>query len=236
MYFGRPESFITRFKRELKRMPATYGLLIALVVVQIVEYIFPQTIILFGLIPFEFVLGHYWTLFTHIFIHSLYITHLLFNAIALYYIGRYVESLIGSRLMIVVFFITGISGGILTILASFLLPYINPLSSHLANSIYIGASGAILGLFSFFVSDNPNAEFIFFIFLPFPIIIPIRARGRTLLIILLITELFFGILSLPFDFYGRWGHLGGLISGILLYRYWLWKEVYKRAYGVEFYR
>ena len=236
MYYRRDENIISEIRREFYRLPATYSLLLIMLIIQVIEYIYPPTIALLGLIPFQFIMGYYWTIVTHIFVHSLYITHLLFNGIALYYVGRYLERLLGSKLMLLVFFISGIFGGLLTVLASFILPKVNPFALYLSNSVYIGASGAILGLFSFLISDNPNAEFIFFIFLPFPFIIPIKARGKTLLKILILTELFFGVLSLPFDFYGRWGHLGGLISGIILYRYWLWKEVYRRAYGVEFYR
>lgn len=236
MQWGRPSSMAFRLKREFYRMPGVYSILTVLVFMQILEYIYPSSVYTLGLTPAQFLRGYFWTILTHIFIHDpRYLTHLLFNGIALYIIGRYAEPMLGTRLVILVFMLTGLMGGALTILASILLPYVNPFARHLIATTVIGASGAILGLFSFIISDNPNAEVIFFIFPPFPIIIPIKARGKTVLRILIITELLFGLLSWPFDVYGRWGHLGGLLGGIILYKYWLWKEVYKRSYGVEFY-
>jgi len=172
------------------------------------------------------------------FVHYPYIIpfHLIMNSIALYYVGRYTEIFMGSKLTIISFLISGIFGGLLTLVMAYILPLINPLASHLPDQVSIGASGAIFGLFAIIAADRPNTEILFFLFIPLlPIIIPIKARGRTLLMILIGMELIFGLLSIPGDFYGHFSHLGGMVSGVLLYKYYLWKKIYQRAYGVSFY-
>lgn len=225
-------------KYEISKYPVVYGLILSFVIVQVLTYLLPQSIYFLGLIPRRFLWGEYWTILTHIFVHFPYIIpfHLLFNAIALYYIGRYTEVLLGPKLMIASFLITGLLGGLLTIVMAFTLPLFNPLSIYLKDAVSVGASGAIFGLFAILAADRPDAEILFFLFIPLlPIIIPIRARAKTLLILFTSVELIFGLLSLPFDYYNHWSHLGGIIGGYLLYKYYLWKRIYQRVYGVQFY-
>ena len=61
------------------------------------------------------------------------IIHFLFNMYALYIIGTQVESFFGTKKFIFIYFISGITGSLLSI------PF-------LGNSIAVGASGAIFGL------------------------------------------------------------------------------------------
>lgn len=78
------------------------------------------------------------TLFTSMFIH-LDAIHITFNSIALLFLGRIIESYIGSYRFLGVYLASGIAGGILHTLYSFIVD----------NDIYtpvIGASGAISGV------------------------------------------------------------------------------------------
>jgi len=237
MYFERRDSVYWQIRREIMRYPALFGLIFVMFFMVIIEYIVGIYRVAFYLafIPYLFLSGFYWTLITHIFLHANFL-HFFFNAIALYFVGRYSEQLLGSKLMLLSFLLSGIVGGLLTLVMALILPFVNPFAMHLMDAIFLGASGAIFGLFAILVSDRPNIDIIFFLFLPIiPIILPIRGKGKNILMMLIIFELIFGLLALPGDPYGRFGHLGGMLTGVLLYRYYLWKKIYERVYGVEFY-
>ena len=239
MYYSQPRgSLLADLNKEFHRFPFTYGTVVLLFIVLILEYIFPSITYSLSITPKYLEINPLWltvTLLTHIIIHFGFL-HFLFNAIALIFIGRYVEVLLGPRKTAIAFLISGIFGGVLTVLMAYLLPLINPLASYMVASYFAGASGAIFGLFAVLASDQPNTEFIFFIFPPIiPLIIPIRARGKTLLTLLMLSELIFGLIALPMDIYGHFAHLGGMIAGVLMYRYYLWKIIYQKIYRVEFY-
>jgi membrane associated rhomboid family serine protease len=75
-----------------------------------------------------------WTLFTYMFLHSPSgFSHILFNMFALYIFGPRVEALIGSRRFITLYLISGVMGGLLSIIFA---PF----------SPIIGASGAVFGV------------------------------------------------------------------------------------------
>lgn len=72
---------------------------------------------------------------THLFLHGS-LLHLIFNSIALYFGGRFLETLVGSGLFILTFFISGIAGGWCGLMTS------GP------QTVLIGASGAVMGVLS----------------------------------------------------------------------------------------
>lgn len=86
--------------------------------------------------------GHaFYRYLTVVFTHA-YIIHLLVNMIGLYFIGNFVEKKIGSRLTIILFFITGIFE---SLIADPLYLIYNP-SFDFNSVVSAGASGAIFGL------------------------------------------------------------------------------------------
>ncbi|MCU0502634.1 MAG: rhomboid family intramembrane serine protease [Anaerolineae bacterium] len=80
--------------------------------------------------------GEHWRLFTAMFLH-IGVTHFLFNAWALYSLGRDIESFYGSLRFIVIYVLSGLFGG----LAYYLLG-----APQTAVVISAGASGAIFGI------------------------------------------------------------------------------------------
>lgn len=76
--------------------------------------------------------GEYYRIFTTIFLHA-GIIHLVCNMYSLYVVGPQVESFYGKIKYIILFIISGISGGLLAIALS-------------GNNINIGTNGAIFGL------------------------------------------------------------------------------------------
>src|SRR5262245_4890459 len=85
-----------------------------------------------GAIDFQRILqGEYYRLFTAMFLHG-GAAHIFFNGLALWSIGRTVESLFGSRRFSLIYFLGGLSGSI----ASFIF----------TRGVSVGASGAIFAI------------------------------------------------------------------------------------------
>ena len=133
--------------------------------------------------------GQIWRLLTAVFIHGT-LLHILFNAYALYNLGREVEMFYGSFRFSLIFFFAGLSGSVTSML-------LNPSPS-------VGASGAIFGLIGaegVFLYRNRRL---------------LGERGRRgLQNIIFIVVLNFAI-GLQAQFIDSWAHLGGLIGGALL--------------------
>jgi rhomboid protease GluP len=132
--------------------------------------------------------GQVWRLLTAIFIHG-NVLHFLFNAYALYYLGRQVETFSGSLRFSLVFLLAGISGTVTSML-------LNRFPS-------VGASGAIFGLI--------GAEVVFLY--RHREMLGQRGRGALQNIALIAAlNLFFGLRG-GID---NWAHLGGLVGGLAL--------------------
>lgn len=84
--------------------------------------------------PNVLVTHQYWRLFTSMFLHD-GILHITFNMWALWVIGGFVEAVLGRFKFIILYFVSGFAGSVLVLVAA-------PV-----NSLVVGASGAIFGLF-----------------------------------------------------------------------------------------
>ena len=94
--------------------------------------------------------GEWWRLITAMFLHSGFI-HIANNMVALFFIGAIVERYFGHIRYIIMYFISGVSG--------FLLSYVG----HSDDSVCVGASGAIFGMFAavlIIMIFNGQAEYI----------------------------------------------------------------------------
>jgi rhomboid protease GluP len=76
--------------------------------------------------------GEYWRLLTHLFVH-IGVVHLAMNLYALYFIGTYLEPLAGRWRMLLLFVLTGLVAGVVSIWWS-------------DNRVSAGASGGLFGL------------------------------------------------------------------------------------------
>jgi membrane associated rhomboid family serine protease len=81
------------------------------------------------------------------------------------------------------------------------------------NSPMVGASGAIFGVLMGFGMLFPNTE-LFLMFIP----IPIKAKYAVFLYGL--AELFFGVAQFSGDNIAHFAHLGGMLFGFILIKYW----------------
>jgi membrane associated rhomboid family serine protease len=181
-------------------------------------------------------------LVTHIFMHGNF-THLFFNMFALWMFGKVLENVWGGKRFLIYYMITGLGAAaihlgvsqyeimslqtqISTTDLNRLLNegknilennqnYINPIMSKLNLLIYtptVGASGAVFGVLLAFGMLFPNA--LLYIYLA----IPIKAKYFVILYGLL--ELYAGISNNPADNVAHFAHLGGMIFGFLLIKYW----------------
>jgi len=188
--------------------------------------------------PFQFV--------SYMFMHGGF-THLLFNMFALWMFGNALENYWGGKRFLTYYMITGIGAGVLQMLVvHFRLMSVEPLISAealefaivhgfdliqggsgpvefvqdpnfvdaviLIHTTTVGASGAVFGLLLAFGMLFPNSM----IYLYFAI--PIKAKYFVILYGVL--ELYSGIQNNAGDNVAHFAHLGGMLFGFFLIKYW----------------
>ena len=173
-------------------------------------------------------------LITHLFMHGNF-THLFFNMFALWMFGKILENVWGSKRFLIYYMITGIGAASIHLLISQyqiisisnqIPEMVNlaiegrynpsiPISKKLTQLIItptVGASGAVFGLLLAFGMLFPNA----LLYLYFAI--PIKAKYFVIGYGLI--ELYAGISNNPADNVAHFAHLGGMIFGFFLIKYW----------------
>ena len=135
----------------------------------------------------------------------------------LYNISKNVEMRFGTKFLIKLFLFCAFFTAIFYLLIRIALTNYYPINLVI---IPIGlATGAILGLISFIVYFNPDSEMMMFCFF-----IPVKMKGRTLLIVLilfrLIPGLLFGLLFEPpyVAFASYFPDLGGILASYLIFK------------------
>ena len=148
-----------------------------------------------------------WTLVTYMFLHGS-LTHIGFNMLGLWMFGSRVEERIGGSRFLTLYFISGLAGAILSI---FLAP----------RAGVIGASGAVFGVMLAFARFWPDAQILFFFFLPL--------QARIAVFLMAAMELYAG-LSGSGGGIANFCHLGGFAGA---YAYLVYLE---RRAGVKKFR
>lgn len=146
----------------------------------------PEVLVAFGAKFNPFILaGEWWRFITPIFIH-IGMIHLLFNSLALYYLGTMVEGIYGKIRFLIIYLFAGFLGTV----GSFVFNY----------NISAGASGAIFGLFGALLYFGIIHKRTFF-----------RTMGVNI-IGLIVINLSLGFVAPGID---NAGHISGLIGGFL---------------------
>jgi membrane associated rhomboid family serine protease len=171
---------------------------------------------------------------THLFMHGDF-THLFFNMFALWMFGKILENFWGAKRFLTFYIVTGIGAAFVHLLISQyqILSISNqipemlnlaiegrynpsvPISKKLTQLIItptVGASGAVFGLLLAFGMLFPNT----LLYLYFAI--PVKAKYFVIAYGLL--ELYAGISNNPADNVAHFAHLGGMIFGFFLIKYW----------------
>jgi membrane associated rhomboid family serine protease len=160
----------------------------------IVTSIAPNVLEYLGLIPF-IIADRPWSIITSIFVHG-GIWHILANMFTLFFFGRYINTLLGRRKFLIVYFVGGILGNLLYLLIALYTPFGESIS------IVVGASGAVFAMGGVLAVMRPKIRVIIF---PIPVPIPLwfAVIGGFLII-----SVFPGI---------AWqAHLGGLAWGLAI--------------------
>jgi len=188
---------------------------------------------------------HFYQFFSYMFLHGGF-THLLFNMFALWMFGSVIERVWGPKKFLFYYIVCGVGAGMVQELVQYAEYYVQGLSAYemvnlgdqrITMDAYlnlrttIGASGAVYGILLAFGMIFPN-ERLFIIPIPFPI------KAKWLIVGYIVIELF-SAMSAPGDGIAHMAHLGGMLFGFLLIRYWQKhpdsSQRYGRSYGKEFF-
>ena len=177
-------------------------------------------------------------LFTYMFMHAS-LQHLFFNMFALWMFGCVVENVWGSKKFLLYYMVCGVGAGLLqeaTQYCSFIAEgltnydavsldgYRMAMGDYLNRWTTVGASGAIYGVLLAFGMLFPEDR----IFI-FPLPIPIKAKW--FVCIYVGVELFSALGSTDTNV-AHFAHLGGMLFGYILIRYWQKHSYYGEDYGL----
>ena len=163
--------------------------------------------------------GYVWQLLTYQFMHG-GPAHLILNCWALYVFGRGVEWAVGKTRFVILYFCSGIIGGLLQVAAALLWP------DYFGGSV-VGASAGVSGVIASFAMLFPEQHLVMLLFF----VIPVNMRAKSLLwLVLAITALGIGFpasrLALIF---GRnvahCAHLGGILTGLAFTRFYFLRNL-----------
>jgi membrane associated rhomboid family serine protease len=137
-----------------------------------------------------------WQILTYMFLHG-GVMHILFNMLILYFLGTEIERTLGSRNFLIIYFVSGILGGL------------GWLALAGPNEVCIGASGAIFGLLSSYITLFPHRYITVLIFF----ILPVTLRAWMLAAILAGMEFLLMTHAEGRSGIAHSAHLAGLIAG-----------------------
>lgn len=144
--------------------------------------------------------GHYWQLVTYMFLHGS-LLHLLVNSMGLLFAGREVETVLGKKHLLALYFIGGILGGVAQLIAG-------PAAIEL-----IGASGGVCSVLLAFATLLPELEITALIFF----VIPLKMRAKWLGRAVILSSIAFAYFNWSRDV-AHIAHLGGAMTGWLYTR------------------
>jgi len=139
--------------------------------------------------------------------------HLLFNMIGLYFFGRAMEDLLGSRGMLKLYLASGVAGGLLQVGLAMAFP------TYFRGAV-VGASAGIFGLVAAFATRAPEQPITMLILF----ILPVTFKARVFLIIeaaLALTGVFYPVFG---GNIANGAHLGGMLTGIAWIRWDMWQR------------
>jgi len=184
-----------------------------------------------------------WQIITHMFMHGSFM-HIFFNMFALWMFGSAIEKIWGAKKFLTYYLITGFGAfllhyAVVAFQIQQLIPEVSPemlqdikengLNIIMGNQNYtnptfaklnllynipvVGASGAVFGILLAFGMMFPNTR-LMLLFFPVPI------KAKYFVIGYGAIELFSGIANRPGDNVAHFAHLGGMLFGFILIKYW----------------
>lgn len=164
--------------------------------------------------------GYVWQLLTFQFLHGS-LLHIFLNCWALFVFGRPVEWAIGKSRFLVLYFSSGVFGGLLQMVAMWLWPiYFG--APTLAT---LGASAGVFGVVAAFAMLFPNERLLMLLFF----VLPVNMRAKSLLWLVIIVS----ALGMSFPHsrltlllggnVAHAAHFGGILTGLAFTRFYLLK-------------
>ena len=173
-------------------------------------------------------------LITHFFMHGNF-THLFFNMFALWMFGKILENVWGAKRFLIYYMITALGAAALHLAVSQYQIYelsnevpnlielakkglYNPSNENslrltqLVTTPTVGASGAVFGILLAFGMLFPNT--LLYIYFAIPI------KAKYFVMIYGALELYSGLSNNPADNVAHFAHLGGMLFGYILLKYW----------------
>ena len=217
-------------------------------------------------IDLDRVLGlHYWDsplfhpyqMVTYMFMHGNF-THIFFNMFALWMFGSVLERTLGPSKFLVYYMLTGIGAGLFNMLVNYIrirmlgdIPpeIVQEVRTHglellnighnwrderlvtlyiLYNTSTVGASGSLYGLLLAFGMMFPNS--LIYVYFAIPM------RAKYFVIVFGLIELFSGFANVAGDNIAHFAHLGGMIFGFILIKYWQYTNKNRRHRNYEIFR
>ena len=211
--------------------PAVKNLIIINVLVYLACFVFPDFLNR-TLSGYSFSSPNFrpWQIVTHMFMHAQHyidksmvkhieFTHILFNMYGLYVFGSAIENYLGTKRFLIYYFFCGIGAFFLHMGVSYFecFDFQNlAINYKISDSLFIpvvGASGAVMGVMIGFAILYPNAE----LMLLFP---PIPIKAKYFVLIYGAIEFYMAMRQNPDDNVAHYAHLGGMLFGYLLLKYW----------------
>lgn len=143
-----------------------------------------------------------WQVLTYGFLHG-NTTHIFFNMFGLWMFGRDLEQFMGSRRFLLYFMVCVAGAGIVQLIVAGMQGGLYPT---------VGASGGVFGVLLAYGLTFPNRIVV-------PLFPPIPMRAITFVFIYGLLELYLGV-SGGAPGVANFAHLGGMLFGFLLIRYW----------------
>jgi len=216
--------------RDYMRQPARrewkLSATVVLIILNVVAFLFQYTVLpqltdpgYFALSSWGLKHGYVWQLLTYQFMHG-GIAHILLNCWALYVFGRGVEWAVRKTRFVVMYFCSGIVGGLVQVAASLLWP------NYFGGST-VGASAGVFGVVASFAMLFPEQPLVMLLFY----VIPVKMRAKSLLwFVLALTAL--GI-SFPESRLAlllggnvaHCAHLGGILTGLAFTRFYFLRNL-----------
>ena len=179
----------------------TYTLIGINVVIFMVQQLLGDAAYYGGLWPVNSPFFHFWQLVSYMFLHGSF-THLFFNMFSLWMFGRIIEQNMGPRRFLGFYFVCGIGAALCQIVWQLFTNEMAPT---------VGASGACYGILLAFGMFYPNERIML-------LIPPIPMKAKYFVIAYAVIELLSAFYSNGNT--AHFAHLGGMLFGFLLIRYW----------------
>jgi membrane associated rhomboid family serine protease len=150
-----------------------------------------------------------WTLVTYMFLHA-GVAHLLFNMIGLFFFGPRLESRLGSKGFLLLYFLSGLGGAVFSLIFA-------------RNAAVVGASGAVYGVLLGFALYWPRERIYIWGILP--------VEAWLLAALLVFGSLYAGVNPGAGSRTAHFAHLGGLAFAFVFLKWWDWRKgAAKRAF------